>query len=99
MKNLIGKSVIVRAHMSGVHFGTLESVDGEVIKLSNARRLWRWWAKDGVSLSAVALNGLADRSEVVICGALPQILINGWCEIIPVGGEIADQIRDFRPSK
>ena len=39
---LIGQKVIVRATAAGVHYGTLVSLDGDTVTLSNARRLWFW---------------------------------------------------------
>lgn len=38
----IGKKVIIRTYSAGVHYGTLESVDGEQVILSSAIRIWKW---------------------------------------------------------
>jgi len=81
--DLIGTVVIVRTREAGVHAGKLLAVDGPVVTLANARRMWRWWAKESISLSGVARHGLADRSEVRIAGELPLTVINGWCELLP----------------
>ena len=96
MKKLIGKPVIIRARDAGVHFGTLESVDGQVVMLSDARRLWRFWCAESISLTGVALHGLADREEVQICGTIDLMAIRGWCEIIPVAKKAAKNIADYR---
>ena len=48
---MVGKYVIARCYAAGVHAGTVESVDGENVILSNSRRLWSWKAADGVALS------------------------------------------------
>ncbi len=82
-ENLTGKHVIVRTRDAGVHAGVLMGVDGDNVHLSEARRMWRWWAKKSISLSGVALHGLADRSEVRICGNISEMVIRGWCEILP----------------
>ena len=37
----IGQKVIIRARDAGVHFGTLQSVDGRSVVLTNSRRMWR----------------------------------------------------------
>ena len=79
----IGDKVIIRARDAGVHFGTLQSVDGRTVCLTNSRRMWRWWsAGDEISLSGVARHGLADRDEVRITGEVAQISILDACEII-----------------
>ena len=79
----IGDKVIIRARDAGVHFGTLQSVDGRTVRLTDSRRMWRWWsAGDEISLSGVARHGLADRDEVRIAGQVAEISILDACEII-----------------
>lgn len=79
----IGDKVIIRARDAGVHFGTLQSVDGRTVRLTSSRRMWRWWsAGDEISLSGVARHGLADRSEIRIAGEVAEISILDACEII-----------------
>ena len=79
----IGDKVIIRARDAGVHFGTLQSVDGRTVRLTNSRRMWRWWSAGGeISLSGVARHGLADRDEVRIAGEVSEISILDACEII-----------------
>ncbi len=54
---MLGKRVLVRTYSAGVHIGTLEDADGMECRLSNAIRLWKWEG-GGLSLSAVANNGI-----------------------------------------
>ncbi len=61
MKN--GDYVIVRSSPSGCWAGTLVSRDGDTVTLANARRLWRWWAAEGVSLSGVAAKGIHPKKQ------------------------------------
>lgn len=83
----IGKKCIIRTYASGVHFGTVVSHSGRQIELKNARRLWAFWAKSGISLSGVAQNGIKqDRSK--ICDVVPAMTILDALEIIPAS-EIA----------
>ena len=79
----IGKKCIIRTYASGVHFGTLVSVNDRAIELHNARRLWRWdVAPHGVSLSEVANHGpIGDRSK--ICEVVAEITLLDGLEIIP----------------
>ena len=53
----IGKRVLVRTYSAGVHIGDLVYVNGMECKLENALRLWKWEG-GGLSLSAVANNGI-----------------------------------------
>lgn len=78
----LGKKCIVRTYASGVHFGTLEAQEGRQVKLTNARRLWKWHAASGISLSEVAVHGInAGNSKV--CEVVPEIYITDALEIIP----------------
>lgn len=81
----IGKKVIVRSGQSGVHFGELSQAYGESVELINSRRCWRWWSKDGISLSALALNGmdLTKLNDVKVTCAVARMIVTGVCEIIP----------------
>jgi hypothetical protein len=57
---LLGKRVLVRTYSAGVHIGTLESVNPDnamECHLKDALRLWKW-TDGGLSLSAVAHNGI-----------------------------------------
>jgi len=78
----ISKGVIVRSYASGVHFGQLVSYNQQVVILKNARRLWSWFAIDGISLSEVARNGI-NAAKSKICQCVPEIIILDGIEIIP----------------
>lgn len=57
---LIGKRVLVRTYSAGIHIGTLVSVNPDnsmECELHDALRLWKWTG-GGLSLSAVANNGI-----------------------------------------
>ena len=87
----IGQEVIIRTYSAGVWFGRLkEKAGGEVI-LTEARRMWRWWAKESISLSGVALHGIKqDKSR--IAGAIDLVWLQA-IEIIPISGKAAESIR------
>ena len=87
---MIGKYCIARCYSAGVHAGTVESVDGENVVLSNSTRLWSWKAKDGVALSGVAQNGITDKSKLDTIN--PQIYLTGVCELIPCSLIAAESI-------
>ena len=75
----IGEKVIIRTYSAGVWFGTLTQKSGKEVILSNARRLWVWHAKEGISLSAVAMLGILHaKSRVAIAVAAV------WIEAIEI---------------
>lgn len=54
---MIGRRCLVRTYSAGVHIGTVKSADGMACYLTDALRLWQWTG-GGLSLSAVAMNGI-----------------------------------------
>ena len=58
-----GKNVIIRTYSAGVWCGTLTQKSGNEVILNNARRLWRWWAAESISLSAVAVFGILEENS------------------------------------
>lgn len=58
--------VIIRTYSAGVWFGTLAEKAGNEVILTDARRMWLWWAAEGISLSAVSVHGVkSDKSRIV----------------------------------
>ena len=85
---IIGKDVIVRANVAGVHFGTVSQFDPatQTITLDNAHRLWRFYTRDTTgSISDVAAHGLKGPVNQHHIGAqLSSVVI-----VNPPGLEIA----------
>ena len=77
---LLGRRVLVRTYSAGVHIGTLVSVNPDnamECHLKDALRLWKW-TDGGLSLSAVAHNGinggrLNRTDEVTLTNAIEYI--------------------------
>ena len=90
----VGKYAIARCYAAGVHAGTVVSVDGENVILSNSRRLWSWKAQDGVALSGVAQNGLKPGCKVDTLN--PEIALMGVCELIPCSVKVQENINEFK---
>ena len=82
--------VICRGYYCGVHAGYLKEHDGNHVRLVNSRRLWSWKAKEGISLSAVAKNGIADTVELP--NVLPEIFLGDVYEVIPCTDEARNSI-------
>jgi hypothetical protein len=91
---MIGKKVIVRANVAGVHAGIVESCElgGLVpsITLTGAYRLWRIYTRDkSGSISDVAANGLKPKADHQIGARLKSVLI-----VNPNGLEVAEMTEE-----
>ena len=83
---MIGKKVIVRANVAGVHAGTVKSLQGTTVVLEGAYRLWRIYTRDkSGSISDVAANGLKPKAEHSIGAKLQTVLIEN-----PPGLEVSE---------
>ena len=59
--SIVGKKMVVRAQVAGVHAGIVESFDAatQTVTLKDAYRLWRFYTRDkSGSISDIAANGL-----------------------------------------
>ena len=83
----MGDRVLVRCRNAGVHVGTLNYRDENIVVLKNANRIWKW--SGAFTLSAVAMNGV-DRSDSRIAVEVPNIELTNSdvCEIIPVANDV-----------
>lgn len=92
--SLIGQYVIVRSSPSGCWAGTLTAMDGQIVTLTDARRLWRWWAAKGVSLSGVASAGLHPKklAECRIAAPVTTAIVHEVCEVLAVSDEARNSI-------
>ena len=87
----IGKEVIIRTYSAGVWFGVLKQKAGNEVILTKARRMYKWWAKESISLSGVARHGIK-QDDSKICGELDSVWLEA-IEIIPITGNAAESIR------
>lgn len=55
MKFEEGKKYIVRAKEAGVFFGEIVGLDGNIVDMQNARKLWYW--KGACSVEQLAMDG------------------------------------------
>lgn len=87
---MIGKKVIVRASVAGVHAGIVESLDGTSVVLKDAYRLWRFYTRDKTgSISDIAANGLKEGADHQIGAKLSSVYISN-----PQGLEVAEMTDD-----
>lgn len=93
MKNsIIGKKVIVRSNVAGVHAGVVEEFDAstQTVTLKDAYRLWRFYTRDkSGSVSDIAANGLKSDGEHSIGAKLASVTI-----VNPQGLELAEMTKD-----
>ena len=90
----IGEKVIVRTYSAGVWFGTLREKAGNEVILANARRMWRWFANDGICLSSCAEDGInQDKSK--ICRPVGSVWLKA-IEIIPCSPKSITSIEEAK---
>ena len=88
----IGETVIIRTYSAGVWCGTLVQKAGNEVILQNARRMWRWWCKESISLSGVARYGII-REKSKIAPPVNSVWLEA-IEIIPISEEPAISIME-----
>lgn len=86
----IGKYCIVRCRLAGVHAGTVESMDGNIIVLKNSRRMWYW--KSAFTLSECATSGIKNESKIACAVDTVVIPVLDVGEVIPCSVEAQNSI-------
>lgn len=77
---MIGRRCLLRTYSAGVHIGDVVSVtNGTEVLLKNSLRLWKWEG-GGLSLSAVANNGIK-KGRLNRTG---EIYLTNVIEFIPI---------------
>ncbi len=59
----------------------LEQKSGDEVILGDARRLWKWWAAESISLTGVAQHGIKQDSSKV-CAPMESVWLQA-IEILP----------------
>lgn len=78
--NLKGKRVLVRGVQSGVYYGTFEEKDGQEVKLSNARNIWRW--RGANTLIDLSIKGVKYPNDCRFTPYVDEIILTDICEIL-----------------
>lgn len=76
-----GTFVLVRTMGAGVHYGTFEEMEGQSIRLTNARRIWSW--KGALSLSEIATTGI-EISNSKVSVPVAEIILPTAIEVIRI---------------
>ena len=90
--SIVGKKMIVRATVAGVHGGIVTAFDPatQTVTLSQAYRLWRVYTRDkSGSISDVAANGLKPAGGHSIGAQLKSVTI-----VNPTGLELAEMTEE-----
>ncbi len=90
----LGEYVIIRTYSAGVWFGKLEQKSGNEVILSDARRMWKWWAAKSISLSGVAKYGINEKNSK-ICPALEKV----WLEAVEILSMTDTAIKSLKGAK
>ena len=90
-----GDIVCVRSRDAGVFVGMLAGRSGDEVALLDARRIWYW---DGAaSLSELSQLGPSRPENCKFPAAVPEALILGVCEVLPVSEVAAEAIAAVPP--
>lgn len=82
MKSFVGKICMVRTFSAGVFAGMVEEMEGKVVRLSNARRIWYW--SGAASLSQLAMEGTSKPDGCKFPVAVDEVVLTEAIEIIPM---------------
>lgn len=81
LDDMVGSKCIIRTYSAGAWFGEVAQKRGNEVIVTNARRLWRWKAAEGISLSAVATYGV-ERENCKFAPVVSQVWLEA-IELIP----------------
>jgi hypothetical protein len=91
----IGKYCIVRCRLTGVHAGTVDSMDSNILVLKDSRRLWQW--NSAFTLSECAMKGInASNSKIACLVDIVIIPLVDIGEIIPCTSQAEKSIREAK---
>lgn len=87
---MLGRRCLIRTYSAGVHIGDVVKVDGSEVHLTNSIRLWKWEG-GGLSLSAVANNGIK-KGRLNKTG---EVFLTNVIELIPTTTEAEESYAKF----
>lgn len=87
---MIGRRCLIRTYSAGVHIGTVITTNEMEVYLKDALRLWQWKG-GGLSLSAVATNGIKGGR----LNRTPEIYLTNVIEFIPISEQAEASFAKF----
>jgi len=94
---MIGKKVILRGDRSGLFFGTLESMDGQVCRLSNARKLWYYSGAGAVE--QISVDGVSNPENSKFTVWVKDMTITDMIQCLPCTEKAIDVIEKVKEWK
>jgi len=94
LNSFIGNAVIIRTYSAGVWFGVLKEKSGNEVILKDARRMYEWWTKESISLSAVAIYGINEAKSKIV-----EPVDDIWLEAIEIIPCSAAAIKSLQDAK
>ena len=82
---------IIRAKDAGVFAGYIKARNGDVVTMTEVRRLWRW--AGACSLSQLAVDGTRKPDKCMFTITVPKMTVLGVIEIIPCSEAAEKSIR------
>jgi len=76
-ENFLGKKVAVRGVDAGVFIGTLEEVNNDTVRLSQARNVWMW--EGATCLMQLAEEGIRSGK---VSQTVDTVILTGVCQIL-----------------
>jgi hypothetical protein len=89
-----GPVVLVRTIGAGVHVGELLEQNGQVVKLADAHRIWRW--RGANTLSELSRVGASTKDHTRISERVTEITLLTAIEVIPCTPDAAANLRTPR---
>lgn len=86
-EHMIGKRVLARGEKSGVFYGTLAEQDGQEVRLTNVRNIWRW--EGARCLMDLARDGVSCPSKCLFSVVLCEIVMTDCVQLLPVSEKAA----------
>lgn len=80
-KSVIGKFCVIRCDRAGVFAGTVEEMDGQTVRVTNVRKLWRWYG--ATETLQIALEGVKRPNDCRFTVSVDEIILTDAIEVIP----------------
>jgi hypothetical protein len=90
MENFINKYCIVRGENSGVFFGIVKNINGQIVKMEQVRKLYYW---DGAfCVEGLAEGGVSRPQNCKFTVVVDNLIITDEVQIIPCTQKAIDSL-------
>ena len=95
MNDYNGKKCIVRCDRSGVFFGTIAEMEGQMAKIENVRNLW-WW-EGAASIMQLADEGTKKPDDCKFTVTVSEITVTDVIQVIPCTDKAIANLEAVKP--